>query len=361
MSRWQSFSKGCNVTLPQPTISVVIPCYNYANFVCDAIDSVLSQDYQDTEVIVVDDASSDNSREVISKYGNRFKIVFKEINEGHAAAFNSGFAVSSGDIVVFLDADDFLLPGALTRIAKNGGLSVPMCQYRMSLVNSQGEPYDIFPKLEQPFLTGDQKSRLLRTGRVPTTVTSGLVFKRNFLEKIMPIPPEAFRQGADGYLATLAPLYGPLGEGGPEPISAYRQHNHNHSGFGAVAEKRAFWCVQHDEARYAALRTEAGRLHETPVETLGWADEGHLCQKMALTLSGMHPNPQPSRLKISLAALKVMRDLPASYSTQVLLSVWWLSLSVLPKNMALNVHRWRLYAATRPTWLKRSARLLRKL
>lgn len=349
------------MTRQYPAISVVITCYNYAGFVGTAIRSVLDQDGPAAELIVVDDASSDNSREVISGFANRLKAVFQAANGGHGAAFNAGYAASSGDIVMFLDADDFLLPGALARIAADFDPAVPMRQYRMNLVDGKGTAYDIFPKLEQPFLTGDQKARLLRTGRVPTTVTSGLVFSRRFLEQVMPMPAEAFRQGADGYLATLAPLFGPLADGGQEPVAAYRQHGQNHSGFGSVIEKRALWCVQHDEARYEALRRQAARLQEVPAAALGWGDEGYLSQKMALILNGLHPQPQPARMRLSLAALRVMREQPASRLNRAVISLWWLGLAVLPAGMARHLHAWKLYAATRPAWLKWSARKLRRL
>ena len=344
-----------------PTVSVVITCYNYADYVGTAIDSVLEQEGVAAELVVVDDVSTDNSREVIARYGDRLTAVFQIENGGHGAAFNAGFAATSGEVVMFLDADDFLLPGALKRIAAAFDPAVPMCQYRMNLVDGEGKAYDIFPKLERPFLTGDQKARLLQTGRVPTTVTSGLVFSRRFLEQVMPMDPEAFRQGADGYLATLAPLFGPLGDGGPEPTAAYRQHGQNHSGFGAVVEKRASWCVAHDEARYAALRARAVELNERPSPDLGWQDEGHLSQKMALLLHGLHPKPAPSRLSVSSAALRIMKDLSASRSNKAILSVWWLSLGTLPKSMARHLHAWKLYAATRPEWLKRGAKLLRRI
>lgn len=349
------------MTRQDPAISVVITCYNYAGFVGTAIRSVLDQEGATAELIVVDDASSDSSREVISGFGDQIKALFQEANGGHGAAFNAGYEASTGDIVMFLDADDFLLPGALARVVADFDPEVPMCQYRMNLVDGAGRAYDIFPKLEQPFLSGDQKPRLLRTGRVPTTVTSGLVFSRRFLEQVMPMPPEAFRQGADGYLATLAPLFGPLADGGPEPVAAYRQHGQNHSGFGAVIEKRALWCVQHDEARYDALRAQAARLQEVPAAALGWGDEGYLSQKMALVLRGLHPQPQPSRLRLSLAALRVMREQPASLINRVVVSLWWLGLAVLPVSLARHLHAWKLHAATRPAWLKWSARKLRRL
>ena len=94
-----------------PLVSVVINNYNYARYLAQAIDSALGQTYPGTEVVVVDDGSSDGSRDVIAAYGTRVVPVLKE-NGGQASAFNAGFAASRGDVVLFLDADDCLLPTA---------------------------------------------------------------------------------------------------------------------------------------------------------------------------------------------------------------------------------------------------------
>ncbi|MEO1182237.1 MAG: glycosyltransferase, partial [Cyanobacteria bacterium J06636_28] len=87
-----------------PLVSIVINNYNYASFVGQAIDSALNQSYENVEVIVVDDGSQDNSRDIISSYGDKIIPVFQK-NGGQAAAFNAGFAHSSGDIICLLDAD----------------------------------------------------------------------------------------------------------------------------------------------------------------------------------------------------------------------------------------------------------------
>ncbi len=95
-------------------VSVVIPNYNYAHYLREAIDSVLAQTYPEIEVIVVDDGSSDTSREVLTGYGDGVKTVFQE-NQGVSAARNNGVAASSGEFVAFLDADDSWLPSKIER------------------------------------------------------------------------------------------------------------------------------------------------------------------------------------------------------------------------------------------------------
>src|SRR5690242_6951979 len=95
-----------------PLVSVVVNNYNYGSFLKDAIDSALAQTHRNTEVIVVDDGSTDDSRAIIAAYGDRVVPVLKE-NGGQASAFNSGLARSRGEVVLFLDADDMLLPTAV--------------------------------------------------------------------------------------------------------------------------------------------------------------------------------------------------------------------------------------------------------
>src|SRR6201988_707109 len=89
-------------------VTILINNYNYSRFLPYAIDSALAQTYRNIEVIVVDDGSTDNSREVLAKYAGRVIAVQKE-NGGQPTAFNAGFAASKGDIICFLDADDLFL------------------------------------------------------------------------------------------------------------------------------------------------------------------------------------------------------------------------------------------------------------
>ncbi|CAN5513579.1 hypothetical protein BH10ACI3_BH10ACI3_21940 [soil metagenome] len=86
-------------------VSVVIPNYNYAQYLSEAINSVLDQTYPDVEIIVVDDGSSDASKEILLSYGNRIETVLQQ-NQGVAAARNNGVKASSGEFIAFLDADD---------------------------------------------------------------------------------------------------------------------------------------------------------------------------------------------------------------------------------------------------------------
>ena len=92
-------------------VSVVIPCYNQAHFLSEAIESVLAQSYPHLEIVVVDDGSTDDTFEVAGRYAGVRRI--RQDNQGPSAARNTGIRESKGNYLVFLDADDRLLPKAL--------------------------------------------------------------------------------------------------------------------------------------------------------------------------------------------------------------------------------------------------------
>jgi glycosyltransferase involved in cell wall biosynthesis len=95
-----------------PQVSVVIPTFNSARLVREAIDSVLGQTYRDFEIIVVDDGSDDDTSSVVAQFGSNVNY-FKQTNQGAGAARNQGIAMSRGKHIAFLDADDLWAPEKL--------------------------------------------------------------------------------------------------------------------------------------------------------------------------------------------------------------------------------------------------------
>jgi len=101
-----------------PRISVVMPSLNQGAFVEEALRSVLLQDYPDVELIVVDGGSADGSVDAIRKYSPHLALWISEPDRGPAHALNKGFGFATGEILGFLNADDFLLPGSLMKVAR---------------------------------------------------------------------------------------------------------------------------------------------------------------------------------------------------------------------------------------------------
>jgi glycosyltransferase involved in cell wall biosynthesis len=135
--------------MAHPIVSIIIPCHNAAAWIADAILSALSQTYSLVEVIVVDDGSTDGSREIIRSFGERIRFKFID-HHGAARARNRGVQMASGEFIQFLDADDILFPQCLKRkfkailteevdVVYSGGFFFNV-QYNMGNYESQASP-----------------------------------------------------------------------------------------------------------------------------------------------------------------------------------------------------------------------------
>lgn len=105
-----------------PRVSVIIPTHNHARFVAQAVESALAQTYPNVEVVVVDDGSTDETRNLLSRYEGQINYIYQE-NQGPSAARNTGFLASQGDYLLFLDSDDLIPPNKLE-------LQVPLLEVR---------------------------------------------------------------------------------------------------------------------------------------------------------------------------------------------------------------------------------------
>ncbi len=207
--------------------SIVVNNYNYGRFLRDAIDSALSQDHAETEVIVVDDGSGDESREIIRSYGREITPVLKE-NGGQGSAFNAGFAASRGDMVIYLDADDRLRPTAIAQAAERlAGGDAAKAHWPLAVMDAGGElTGETIPK--EPLPSGDLRSVVAERGPFSAVgpPTSGNAWTRRFLDHVLPMPEARYRILADCYLLDLAPLFG-LVERIDAPQTDYRVHGDN--------------------------------------------------------------------------------------------------------------------------------------
>lgn len=194
--------------------AIVIDNYNYARFLVQAIDSALGQAHPPAQVIVVDDGSTDESREVIASYGDRVTPVLTA-HQGQASALNEGFRRVTSDLIIFLDADDVLLPDVVGRViaAARKEAGVAKIQYPMAVIDECGRLTTA--RKPPPYLTlpsGDLRRQELTMPFDMTWMggTSGNAYPRWVLENLLPIPQAQFARCADWYLQHLTPLFGPV-------------------------------------------------------------------------------------------------------------------------------------------------------
>lgn len=211
-----------------PLVSICVINHNYARFLPAAIDSALSQTWPDVEVVVVDDGSTDASHDVIAGYAGRIMAVHKA-NGGQGSAFNAGFAACSGDLVVFLDADDVLEPGMAAAAADELAMcpDLSKVQFMMRLIDGNGADLGVtIPPRPAYQRGGDLRRHVLRFRTYPWPPNSANVYAARALRRVLPLPSEHYRTYCDAYLAELMPLLGPIRSLGLVAAN-YRLHGSN--------------------------------------------------------------------------------------------------------------------------------------
>jgi glycosyltransferase involved in cell wall biosynthesis len=216
-----------------PLVSIIVNNYNYGHFLSEAIDSALAQTYTATEVIVVDDGSTDDSAEIIAGYGEQIIPVLKE-NGGQASAFNAGFAKSRGDVICFLDADDVFYENKVAETLRflrsyEAETKDVLLFHDLEVVDKGGSSlgtlelskrgYNYPPNLYQyalehkyiPYVAGP---------------TSGLAMTRSLAERIFPLPDRGVSTSADNFIVRAASLLGDVYEA-DIVLSKYRVHGEN--------------------------------------------------------------------------------------------------------------------------------------
>jgi len=165
-------------------VSVVIPCHDQAHFLADAIESVLAQTYPHHEIVVVDDGSADNTEEIAASYPGVRCV--RQPNAGLAAARNTGIRRSNGDYLVFLDADDRLLPEAL-RVGLDALRAHPECAFVSGHYRHIGVDGAPMSTPDLPCVFDDHYGALLRTNYVGMPATA--LYRREVFEHVTGFNP----------------------------------------------------------------------------------------------------------------------------------------------------------------------------
>jgi hypothetical protein len=198
--------------MAKPLVSVLIDTYNHERFIEKAIVSVLEQDFpaEEREILVVDDGSTDRTPEIIRKFDPHVRLVRKE-NGGQASAFNAGIPECKGEIVAFLDGDDWWAPGKLKRVTEvlNSEPSVGLLGHGIYEAFVEGNIRTRAPeKSERLQLNSLAAARVFRL-RKSYLGTSRMILRTELARRILPIP-EALVFEADEYVFTLGALMSEL-------------------------------------------------------------------------------------------------------------------------------------------------------
>lgn len=329
-------------------VSIVIDNYNYGRYLGACVESALAQTYEPLEVVVVDDGSTDDSREILARYASRTTVVLKE-NSGQGSALNAGFEASHGEVILFLDADDRLDPETAATVARHWQPDVAKVQYGLRMIDEEGNRLPglvdgtIDPALEP-------REWLLRTGSSPSPSLSGTAYGRPALEAMLPMPPDPWRISADAYLSTLAPILGRV-IALPDILGAYRIHPDNRWVPKEITGERLRSHLELDVKRFETLeRFGADRGVAVPRD-IDLRDARHLQWRLASLRWDPERHPIGSDRTWTLALRGVRATagpMPRKALTRLLMAAWFLAMAVVPRRLARHLVRLRLLPRSRP-------------
>ena len=181
--------------------SVVISNYNYGQYLHQCIDSALAQTVS-AQVVIVDDASTDDSVDIIRSYGDHIDFIPFSVNRGFNGALTAGMEAATGDVVLFLDSDDWMLPQRVERVVDVFGAdsSIGAVRHDARVVDATGNP--ISDQWYAYSTNSDPATDLLLFG-LTLGSTGCIALLRSFLTEIGPIPDDCH---ADYYLLTAASI-----------------------------------------------------------------------------------------------------------------------------------------------------------
>jgi glycosyltransferase involved in cell wall biosynthesis len=349
--------------------SIVINNYNYARFLSQAIESALAQDYRDIEVIVIDDGSTDNSAEVIRSYGNRIISVFKE-NGGQSSCYYRGFQVASGDLVLFLDADDYLHAHCISGVIDNWKEGCVKAHFYLDVVDENGVRLDTVVPSGR-LSSGTTPLKMMRLfGAYCSPPGSGNVYSREFLSKILPMQNdyefrrfEAIHFGGDSVPILAAPYFGRIAAI-PQILGFYRRHAKATAGVTSTFQPETSMRILKKEHEKDLIRDRAWQLvaRQTEIPKLPepWQipkllEPSRLKRRMCyLRLAGRGLDPGDNRL--NLFAKGVLSSIwwdGYSWMQKIAITGWFVGMAILPSKIAEMLIRPALGISNRTLRLKR--------
>jgi glycosyltransferase involved in cell wall biosynthesis len=337
-------------------LSIVIVNYNYDKYIRQAIESALAQSYTEIEIIVVDDGSTDKSRDIIASFGSRIRPVLQP-NGGVTSACNTGWRHARGEALLFLDSDDVILPEMAAKVmAVLKTTDAAKVQYSLYAVDGKLNRTGIlFPT----YGLSSQNIRrdIAQWGYYLTPPQSGNVFRREFLDKILPAPEDGpYVLPMDGYTTGLAGMDGRIVTV-DEPLGLYRIHGTNMSEGGQekTLDKMREWFmrdyvrekVQGEWAERlgwgAPYRTDLARFHPT------------VCKQrlIAYRLNPVgHPVATDGRWSLLLAGVWGAIRFPyLALQKRLFIAAGFFGIALMPKSMLRRIAGHVLSSGQKPSFL----------
>lgn len=331
-------------------VSILISSHNYARFLGEAIDSALAQrdggpdglPAPEVEVIVCDDASSDGSDAVIRCYGTRIRHWISPDNRGQASMMNAAMALSTGDWVLFLDADDRIEPQALAHCLErlcaepDGGRDVAKIQFLLRCIDREGRCMSrTIPYLMHD---GDVRPLIRRFGSYGGPPSSGNLYRRSAIARYFPLVEADWRRAADTPPFILAPFHGRV-LGIDAALGAYRIHsgaNRARGCFGNIAARHADTLrvdLHRREASLALLARHGGERIEGPFLPAPWNLRTRVLSWR--TEPQRHPYRHDDALRLLRLQARSLRECPGytrpeRYASQL----WLMAMLVAPTSLA---------------------------
>jgi hypothetical protein len=343
-------------------VSIIIVNYNNERFLAAAIDSALGQNHPFCEVIVVDDCSTDNSREIVARYGDRIRSVLRGMNGHQIAALNSAWPLARHPVLIFLDSDDLLFPHAAATVSERWTASTVKMQFPLMTVDETGRQLGhVMPKYPPNLDTATLRTELLRTGGSPNSPASGNAYSRSLLDRISAdggFELERSREHwMDAVLECNAPFYGEVVTL-YEPLACYRIHDRNLFAISAVdgarftANSRTFLL----KVDYLARRCRDWGIPFDPAAALDGSLWLHECRLVAAKLAESSADEPVSFTLRGAVKACIRAQLPLV--NRVLRIMWFVSVAAAPRTLARRLIAVRFVGSQRPVWVER---LLTKL
>lgn len=327
---------------PLPSISIVVGTYNAEPFAAEAIESALAQDHPSCDVVVVDDASTDDTRAEIARYADRVRTLLRPANGGQSVAYDEAWRLTRGEIVIFLDGDDLLEPQAASTVARHWRSGLAKLQFQIRPIDSDGNVLGPARPVYPPGLDAARlRELMLDNWSFPAVPACGNAYAREFLERrggVVELP------WWDQMLKVEAPFFGEVASLN-QPLARKREHAAASSLTAAATPER----FRRLRAMYLAqLRYFAGRCREFGVAfdlekvlaRSAWYRDLELVLERFGAGAGGAVALLPKALSATLRGSEPLQK-------RLALALWEVAVALAPRSLAERAIAWRFLPATR--------------